>query len=96
MSPFWLEQIGSFVRSLVIFVAGRFGATLTPEQQAVYVTDLIALAMWAWSAWQKYQSRRKLMVALAAPMQLSEKAAERMVAQGDAPSVMTDKKDVPL
>lgn len=90
MNPMVTEIIGSVVRwgitALVALLAGK--SLLTPEQSAklsspeviLYVTGIVVPL--AWSIYQKYVSRQKLLTGLASPNGTTEAEVEQQVKSG--------------
>lgn len=98
--PFISQIVGAIVRALIMWVAGYLaaqGVTVSDDQvmQAVkWLTPLVVTL--AWSIWQKFHGRQKLLVALASPRPMSESEVERKVADpGPNPSVLTPKTEIP-
>jgi|SRR6185436_12546448 len=99
--PIFVQQIvGVFVRAAIIaivtWVAAHGGPSFTNDQVTKAITEITpVLAVLAWSVYQKFKSRQKLMTAQAAGTPVSENHVEMMVADGQAPSVMTEKHEAP-
>lgn len=100
--PFIQQIIGVFVRALVVWAAGYLAAhaniTLTEDQIGQLVTYLApVVAVVAWSVWQKYHGRQKLLTAAASPRPMSEHEVEALVKDPavPTPSVLTPKTELP-
>lgn len=99
--PTFVQQIiGTLVRSAVLFlvgwVAAHGGPKFAEDQVTKFITEATPVAaMIAWSIWQKYRSRQKLMTAQAAGSPISENHVEMLVSAGQAPSVLTEKHEAP-
>lgn len=94
------QWIGVLVRAAILmittWVAAHGGPSFTNDQVTKVVTDITpVLAVLLWSFWQKYKSRQKLLTAQASPIRLSERHVEMLVASGQAPSVMTERHELP-
>lgn len=101
LPPFVQQVLGVLVRMAVVFLSGwvaaHGGSALSDDQIGKVVSAAVpVLAVLAWSVWQKYQSRRKLLTALASNGTLSENHVELMVGSGQAPSVLTPKHEAPV
>ena len=98
--PFIQQLIGAFVRAAVVWAAGYLaahGLTISENQTTqfiAWVTPVIATL--AWSIYQKYRGRQKLMTALVTPATQTEHQVEAAVSAGAAPSVLTPKNQVPV
>jgi len=96
MSPFVQQIIGALVRTAIVWLAAKFGSTIS-EDKAVELTAQIApvVIVIAWSIYQKYRGRLKLLTAQVTPAGKSEAQIDAIVDAGNAPSVMTGKHEVP-
>lgn len=98
--PFVQSIIGVVIRAAVValatWVAAHGGPSFTDDQVTKIVSEVVPVAaVIAWSIYQKFRARQKLMVAQAAPHPLSENHVEMLIASGQAPSVMTPKHESP-
>lgn len=98
MNPMAAAALGSIVRWALALAAGYLirAGVWTEANGALYVeaATLAALSL-GWSQYQKFQNRRKLVVALTLPP-TSEQAVERTIASGVAlPSVTSPVHAVP-
>lgn len=99
--PFIQQVIGSLVRAGVAALAGYLaarGVVVSDDQamQAVaWLTPLVVTL--AWSIWQKFHGRQKLLVAAASPKVMTEHEVEATVADPavKTPSVLTPKTEIP-
>ena len=97
--PFVQQVLGVLTRALIIWAAGYLaahGLTISDDQ----TTQIVAwatplLAALAWSIYQKYRGRLKLLTAQVTPAGKSEAQIDAIVDAGNAPSVMTGKHEVP-
>lgn len=94
--PFVSQVIGVLVRAVVVFLVGWIaahgGPSFTDDQVTKVVSEIVPLAaVLAWSLWQKYRGRQKLLTGIASNAGLSENHVEMLVASGQAPSIMTPK-----
>ncbi len=99
MNPLAQEALGSFVRWVLMILAGYVieAGIWTGEAAERYVAaGTLAVLALGWSLWQKYQAKRKLLTALTMPTMASEREVEQQIASIGAPSVMTAKNDIPL
>ncbi len=96
MNPFLQQVLGTMVRTAIVWLAAKFGATLS-DDELVQLTAQIApvVAVVSWSLWQKYRGRQKLLTALASPTPATEAQIENLIALGNPPSVTTQKCEVP-
>jgi len=99
--PFIQQIIGAIVRAAVLWGAGYLaahaGITLTDSQTTKIIEYLVpVLAVLAWSIYQKYFNRQKLVTAQAMPAGVTEAHIEAKIAAGGAPSVLGGKNDQPL
>lgn len=101
MIPTFVQQIvGTVVRAAVMFAVGWLAAHGGPHFTDDQVTKFIAeatpaVAVLAWSIYQKYRGRKKMLAAAAASHPISENHVEMLVASGQAPSVLTPKHEAP-
>jgi hypothetical protein len=101
MIPTFVQQIiGTVVRAAVMFAVGWLaahgGPQFTNDQVAKFVAEVTpVLAVLAWSIYQKYRGRQKLLTAQAAGSPVSENHVELMVSAGQSPSVLTPKHEAP-
>lgn len=97
MNPMVIDLLTAAARSLVLFAAGRAGQPITPDQATGYVSDALALAVFAWSLYASYAKRRKLVVAQVMPKGTTEMQVEQHIASGaPIPSVFTASDAVPI
>lgn len=99
--PFIQQIIGVLVRALVValagYLAGHAGITLSESQIGSIVAYLVPIAaVLAWSLWQKYFGRQKLLQAVA-QANTTEAAIEANVKSAvvSTPSVLTPKTERP-
>lgn len=96
--PFVQQIIGALVRAAVVWLAATFGAHIS-EDEAVKLTAQIApvVAVLAWSLWQKYRGRQKLLTAAGSPKVMTESQVEALVKDPTVPtpSVLTPKTELP-
>ena len=96
MNPFFQQMLGAIARVVIVWIAARTGHDLTNDQAAQIVLEyVIPAAVLGWSLYQKYKGRQKLVTALATPGVMTEKQVERIISEGGAASVMTQKADPP-
>ena len=95
MNPYIGGIIGSIVRSLLLYLAGRYSLEFSDTQVAEATGALLALSMLGWSQYNLHRSRQKI-VTLAAQAQTTEKEVEQTIHLVGAPSVMTPKTEVPV
>lgn len=98
MNPFIQELLGTAVRSGLMALAGYLvkAGLLSESDASRYVASgTLALVALAWSAYQKYQSRLKLLTAMASPTRLTEAQTIAQVNAGLAPPVSTPIADIP-
>lgn len=96
MSPFLQQILGVFVRAAIVWLAATFGAEVSEDQIVQWTAQIVpVLAVLAWSIYQKYTSRQKLLTAAATTGAKSEAEIDRIVSSGMAPSVLTPKDQVP-
>lgn len=98
MNPMLQEALGSIIRSGLMIFAGYLvtSGIWTPEAATTYVAGAtVAILTLAWSVWQKYKSRIKLVTALASNQSMSEEKLEARIANVGAASVTTDKSAIP-
>jgi hypothetical protein len=94
--PFVQQIIGVIVRVSIVWLAGKFGANLSDDEAVKYAAEIApVLAVLAWSIYQKYRGRLKLLTAQVAPAGKTEQQIESMVNSGQAPPVNTPKDRVP-
>lgn len=95
-APFLKQIVSALVRIAIVWLATKFGASVS-DDQVTQLTAQIApvLLVVAWSLYDKYHGRLKLLTAAAAPYAVTEAQVERAVAAGDAPSVLTPKRSIP-
>lgn len=93
--PVFIQQVvGGLLRTTI---AGALGwlvinGWITDQVATEFTAALVSLILVvAWSAWEKYANRKKLMVALTVPEGTTEAKVERIVKAEGAPSVMTSK-----
>lgn len=102
MNPMAQEALGAIVRWALMLVAGYIVQagiwTGADAERYVGAATLAVLAL-GWSLWQKYRSRRKLVVALASTEPLSERDVKEQIAAATIvtriPSVKTPANVVP-
>jgi hypothetical protein len=100
--PIFVQQIiGVVIRAAVIalatWVASHGGPKFTDDQVGKAIAEATPVAaVLAWSIYQKFKSRQKLLTAQASGGPVSENHVEMMVGAGQAPSVMTAKHDTPV
>ena len=101
MSPFLKEIVGAIVRMAVVWLAGWLAAnanvTLTEDQIGkivAYGTPVALMA--AWTFYQKYVGRQKLLTAQAMRGGVSEAEVEAEVKKGNAPPVNTPRGVAPI
>lgn len=98
MNPLAQVALGSVLRWALAIGAGYLvqAKIWTDSEAATYVTAAaLAILSLGWSMWQKYTSRRKLVVALTLPP-TTEQVVELTIASGVAlPAVTTPKDRVP-
>ena len=98
LNPMAQEALASVVRSILKLGAGYLVArgVWAPDDASNYVAaGALAIVGLGWSYWTTYQSRRKLVTALASPTMLTEAQVQTRVAHGMAPSIATPKDEVP-
>lgn len=96
MNPFLQQLLGGFARVAIVWVAAQAGHDITDDQAAhIFLTYVVPIAVFLWSAWQHYRSRQKMTTALASGQAMSEKQVETVIANGGAASVLTPKTSVP-
>lgn len=70
---------------------------LIPQNDLVEIlSSLLGMAVLIWSCYEKIHSQQKFNAAAASQEPITEKQAERIVAAGAAPSVLTPKTEVPV
>jgi hypothetical protein len=98
MNPFVREVVGSVIRTALAALAGYAvnAGIFSPEDATRYVTATSAVVLAAaWSVYQKYTSRQKLLGALALPQRTSEAHLEQFIAEGHKVAVTTSATTVP-
>lgn len=99
--PFIQQILGTLVRALVVWLAGVLaarGIVVSDDQTMQVVAWLTPLvATLAWSLWQKFRGRQKLLTALGASKIMTEAEVEKRVADPGVPtpSVLTPKTEIP-
>lgn len=94
MNPFVQDIGGAVVRTLIGIMLGWLvkQQLITGEQAEAWITGLSgAVIILAWSLYQKYTSRQKLVTALASPAGSTERRVEQVISEGDAPPVTIPK-----
>ena len=92
MNPVISSSVGVVIRALLI-AAGAQGI-FSDDQLGQIVSALTIVASVAWSFYEKYRSRQKLVTALASGP-TTERAVEFTIQTGGAASVMTPKDQTP-
>lgn len=98
MNPLLVEALGAIVRWALTFGAGVLvqHGIWSPEASSKYVAAAAAAILTlAWSLWQKYRMRAKLVTALTLPPGYSEHEVEQQVNRGMGASVTTKKSEAP-
>lgn len=101
MNPLFGEILGSFIRWALAIVGGWLvqQGIWTAEDATKWITGLtLTLVALAWSAWQKYGNRLKIVKALSTPGVMSEKSLEAAIADPTVanPSTLTPKEAIPV
>ena len=97
--PFILQILGVVVRVAVVWFADKIGVALSDDQILQVTTQVsLVLGVIAWSLYQKYRGRLKLLTACVSSKVLSERQVEAIVDNPNYPnpSVLTPKHEVPL
>lgn len=96
--PFIQQIIGAAVRMAVVWLAAKFGASIS-EDRAVEITAQVLpiVLMIGWSLYAKFHGRQKLLTALASTTVMTEHEVEAKVSDPSVPtpSVLTHKSEVP-
>lgn len=100
MNPFIQQVIGTFLRTFLVWLSGWLVAHNLQGFSDTQITSIIAylapmVVALAWSLFQKWVGRKKLLTALGSPIKMSEQQLERVVSTGGTPSVTTAKTEVP-
>ena len=96
MNPFAQQIIGAIIRTAVVWLAAKFGAEVSDDQVTSFVAQATPIVLvLAWSLWQKYHGRQKLLTALSRSRGMTENEIEREVSAGYAPTVTTPKTSIP-
>ncbi len=98
MNPFVEKILGSVIRTLLAgFVPWLIAHGMLSQGDAEQLASLAAgaLVAGAWSMWEKYHSRQKLVTAIATPHPTTEAAVNAQVSAGMSPSVMTSREAMP-
>lgn len=98
MNPILAQALGSIVRWALALGAGYLikAGIWSASDAEVYITGgTLALVALAWSVWQKYHSRLKLVTALAMSA-TTEQNVEQQVKAGVSAPVTTPKHVTPL
>jgi hypothetical protein len=97
VNPFLQQIIGTIVRAAILWLAAKFGATLSEDELVKLTAQAVPIvAVVGWSLWQKYRGRQKLLTALATTGVRTEHEIEAAVSDGNAPAVTTAKDAVPV
>lgn len=101
MNPLLQEALASILRWGLALFAGylvKAGIWSSTDAQTYVGAGALAILALAWSLWQKYGSRLKLVTAMAAPRPVTEHQVEAMIANPAItnPSVNTGKDTVPV
>lgn len=97
MNPFLQQVLGTIVRTVVVWLAGKVGAEVSDDQVTQITAQVVpVLLVLGWSLWQKYRNRQKLLTALGSSHRLTEHEVEAMVSAGEAPTITTPKTAVPI
>lgn len=101
INPLLSEAIASLLRSVLKIGAGYLVArgVWTAEDATAYVgAAALALVGFGWSYWTTYQSRRKLVTALASTQPISEQTLKMRIDSGafPVPRVTTPASVVPV
>lgn len=103
-----LETVKAFLASpmapKLLAVAARtigtclatIGVVVSDSALVEVLSGLLGVAVYVWSNHDKVRSQKKFNSAAASSEPMTEKEAERIVAAGAAPSVLTPKTEVPL
>ena len=94
MNPYVAGVVGSIVRSLLLYLAGRYSLEFSDSQVGEATGTVLALGMLGWSQYNVHRSRQKV-VMLARQAAMTEKEVEEMIKIEGAPSVMTPKTELP-
>lgn len=92
-NPFTQDIAGTVARTLIAALAGSFA--LSNDEVQRYSGALAVLLVGAWSGYQKFRARQKLVTAAASPGVMTEVQIENKIAEGQAPSVTTPAVTVP-
>lgn len=87
MNPLIQNAVTAFIRHALTILGTWFVAQgiMTEEASAEFVGGAaIAIGALAWSFYEKYVSRRKLVTALASPKGTTEREVERHISSGEA------------
>lgn len=99
MNPMVQAALGSVIRHVLTLAAGYLVSQgIWSEQDAagyVAAASMVALSL-AWSIWQKYGDRLKLLVGLTSPSGTTEAMVELKIAAGVAVPVATPKDALPM
>lgn len=100
MNPMLQEAIASILRHFLTIAAGYLVARgIWTQGSATSYVEAAALALISvgWAIWQKYETRQKLVTALAMTSNVKTEAdIEKFIAQGESPSVTTPKTAHPI
>jgi hypothetical protein len=97
MNPFLEKLIGSTLRVLIPWLAGKFGASLTDDEVTKMVAEFApVIAVLAWSYYRKFRDQQKLVTAQRMPRDVTEHEVEAEIRAGNAASVLTPKDQVPV
>jgi hypothetical protein len=96
VNPFEEQALGSVVRVAIVWIAVHLGHTITNDEAAhIAVEYVVPVLVLAWSLWQKYRGRQKLLTAASLPLAVSERQVENVIKSGGAASVTTPKSVIP-
>lgn len=96
--PFVQQIIGVVVRTLIVWIATKFGAKLSDDQLVQITAQVLPVVLvLTWSVWQKYHGRLKLLTALGSNKVMTEHEVETRVNDPATPSpaINTAKSEVP-
>lgn len=85
MNPIAAAALGSVFRAGLMFLAGwlvQRGVWTGAEAETYVTAAAIALVTLAWSIWNKYKGRIRLLTALDAPPGTSEKHVDALIESG--------------
>ncbi len=97
MNPFIEKVIGGIVRAVVVWIAAKFGASLSDNEILQLTAEIVPLLLVLyWSFRQKLHAERVTLTAQAMRSGASREQVEAEVDRGNAPPVLTPKDVAPI